>query len=300
MGSNGSGRLTEGTPGGAAISESGVARAASTTPGASPGTIQVEQQSPNFLNQIGEFPPQAPENLKDTAGRRVRLRAKPGATADIYGSGLASILNDTNGMVFPYQPTITYQQEVTYQNIEMVHTNQDFLAYTRTPALKLQVDGEFSVQNQAEGRYALACIHFLRMVSKMWFGGSSLESRMKQGTPPPVLLFDAYGQYMFNQLPVVLTQFSVTLPKDVDYVPVKIGSNGTTAQMAPQANDVYSALSLINSRSVSENTNVGYAWLPAVFSVTVQLTVQNTPKRLRAFDMAKFRDGWLLKGGGWV
>jgi hypothetical protein len=300
MGSNGSGGLTEGTPGGRMIVESGVARAASATPGASPGTIQVAQQSPNFLNQIGEFPPPAPQNLQDTAGRRVRLRAKPGATSTIYGSGLASILNSTNGMVFPYQPTITYQQEVTYQNIEMVHTNQDFLAYTRTPALKIQVDGEFSVQNQSEGRYALACIHFLRMVSKMWFGGSSLESRSKQGTPPPVLLFDAYGQYMFNQLPVVVTQFSVSLPKDVDYVPVKIGSAGTTAQAAPLASDIYSTMSMINSNNVSEDTSVGYAWLPALFTIQVQLTVQNTPQRLRAFDMARFRDGWLLKGGGWA
>ena len=279
---------------------SGVARAASTTPGASPGTIQVDQQSPSFLDQIGEFPPAAPQNLQDTAGRRVRLRAKPGATATVYGSGLASILTDTNGMVFPYQPAITYQQEVTYQNIEMVHTNQDFLAYTRTPALKLQVDGEFSVQNQAEGRYALACIHFLRIVSKMWFGGSSMEARSKQGTPPPVLLFDAYGQYMFNQLPVVVTQFSVTLPKDIDYVPVKIGSNGTTAQPAPQANDIYSAMGMINSNNVSRDTSIGYAWLPTLFGIQVQLTVQNTPQRLRSFDMAKFRDGWLLKGGGWV
>ena len=146
----------------------------------------------------------------------------------------------------------------------------------------------------------MACIHFLRMVTKMWFGGSSSESRMKQGTPPPVLLFDAYGQYMFNQLPVVVTQFSVTLPKDVDYVPIKIGSNGTTSQPAPQANELYSAMSMINSINISPDTSVGYAWLPAVFSIQVHLTVQNTPQRLRAFDMAKFRDGWLLKGGGWA
>ena len=87
--------------GGQTSIQSGTSRAAASTPGASPATLQVDQQSPNFLNQIGDFPPTAPENLQDTAGRRVRLRAKPGATSTVYGSGLASMLSRTNGMVFP-------------------------------------------------------------------------------------------------------------------------------------------------------------------------------------------------------
>jgi hypothetical protein len=278
------------------------ARVESATPGASPGSLQVNQQSPSFLNQIGD-PPKSPENLEDTGGRRVRLRFKPGAgIGNDVGSldGIMAPIQSTRGMVFPYQPVITYQQEVTYQNIEMVHTNQDFLAYTRTPALKLQVDGEFTVQNQAEGRYALACIHFLRTVSKMWFGGSSSVAVQKQGTPPPVLLFDAYGQYMFNQLPVVVTQFTVTLPKEIDYVPVKILTNSSNSQPTPVANSDYNNFSNINSKNINQSNETGYAWLPALFNIQVQLTVQNTPQRLRAFDLSKFRTGELLRGGSWV
>ena len=158
-------------------------------------------------------PPAAQQNLTDTAGRRVRLRPKPNAMSQVLGStGLMQPLKDT-GLIFPYQPTITYSQDVTYVNLATVHANQDIYSYSHTPALKLTVDGDFTVQNQTEGMYALAAIHFLRTVSKMDFGSGS-----NPGQPPPVLLFDAYGQWMFNALPVIVTQFSVTLPKDVDYV----------------------------------------------------------------------------------
>jgi len=245
-------------------------------------------------------PPQAPENLNDAGGRRVRLRPKPAAVDQIYGSGGPMLpLYSTKGMVFPYQPTITYSQDVTYQSMDLTHTNQEILSYVRTPAVKFQVDGDFTVQNQTEGLYALACIHFLRTVSKMDFG-----SGPNPGTPPPVLLFDGYGQYMFNALPVVLTQFAVTLPKDVDYVPILV-SQKTEFQTASSimsnsmaAGDVAAAFSNINKTSLDKDSN--YAWLPSVFTITVQLTVQNTPQRLRRFNINDFRSGALLKQGSWV
>ena len=263
--------------------------------------LQTAMQSLYFLQDLGAAP-SAPENLQDTAGRRVRLRAKPGSTDMVYGTGIMSPLLTTKGVVFPYQPTITYQQDVTYTPMELVHTNQDFQSYTRTPALKLAVDGQFTVQSQEEGAYAMACIHFLRTSTKMWFGGAQgSEAEKYQGTPPPVLLFDAYGQYMFNALPVIITQFSVTLPNDVDYVPVKIDNVDGGSPQPARPNELYEVLNSINDTNInSQVSEGGYAWLPALFNIQVQLTVQNTPRRLRAFDLSQFRDGSLLRGGTWV
>jgi len=255
---------------------------------------------PNFINSIGDPPTaNAKENISDAAGRRVRLRPKPGtAVAQTYGSagGLMTPLLATNGMIFPYQPTITYQQEVNYQTMEMVHTNQDFHVYQRTPALKLQVEGEFTVQSSKEGQYALACIHFLRTVTKMYFGGQTGATAGLSGTPPPVLLFDAYGTYMFNALPVIVTSFTVGLPKDVDYVPVLF--NGSSSLSQNPASVASATFDNINSTSLQGND--GYAWLPAIFSMTVNLVVQNTPARLKAFDLDQFRTGALLTKGTWV
>lgn len=256
-------------------------------------------------------------NDSDAAGRRVRLRPKPNAISQVYGTGggLLEPLRATNGMIFPYQPTITYSQDVNYTTIDMVHTNQEFYAYTRTNAVKLTVSGQYTVQNQTEGIYSLACIHFLRTVTKMYFGQGA-----RVGTPPPVLLFDAYGQYMFNQLPVIVTNFSVSLPNDVDYVPVDLAYVGLTAEGGVKTNLYREISSLVErtpalrsqanvqnymySTTTSQRKNLtsssGYVWLPAVFNIDVSLTVQNTPSTLRQFDLDKFRTGSLLKGGKWI
>lgn len=253
-------------------------------------------------------------NDSDSAGRRVRLRPKPTGAGDIYGTGgLLAPLRQTNGMVFPYQPVITYQQDVNYTAIEMVHTNQEFYAYNRTNAVKLTVSGKFSVQNQTEGIYSLACIHFLRTVTKMWFGKSP-----NSGTPPPVLIFDAYGQYMFNQLPVIVTTFSVSLPDDVDYVPVDLANTAASGKntsntfnndgflitKTPDVAAYRQSQNLMYNNTLLKRNNLnsgaGYIWLPSVFTIDVSITVQNTPYRLRQFDMSQFRTGALLKGGKWL
>jgi hypothetical protein len=253
-------------------------------------------------------------NDSDAQGRRVRLRPKPLAASQIYGgNGLLQPLRSTNGMVWPYQPTITYESQVDYSNIDMVHVNQEILAYTKTPAIKLSVSGQFSVQNQQEGIYALAAIHFMRTVTKMYFGtGANL------GTPPPVLLFDAYGQYMFNQLPVIVTNFGVELPNDIDYVPVNLDNLPTYTQIQSQTNtpgysktqttpqlqsfnDASNAAYIASSMFQSSlQGSSGYVWLPAVFTLSVGITVQNTAQRLRAFNLDEFRTGALMKQGKWI
>jgi hypothetical protein len=229
-------------------------------------------------------------NQSDSSGRRVRLRAKPAAVQKIYGnSPILSPLVDTNGMIWPYQPTITYQQQTDYKSMELTHSNQDIYAYHRTPSLTLTVEGEFSVQNQQEGKYAIACIHFLRTVTKMNFGADDPY----KGTPPPVLLFDAYGSYMFNQLPVIVTQFTVGLPKDVDYVPIDLSQSSLPDTTTGSWVDLTSPY--LGSRTQDQTL-----WLPSVFNIQVTIIVQNSPTKLRSFNLETFRTGQLVKAGGWV
>jgi hypothetical protein len=260
-------------------------------------------------------------NDSDSAARRVRLRPKPAATSQIYGaSGLMNPLQSTNGLVWPYQPLISYQQDVEYSPSAMVHSNQEIMSYNRTRAVTLTVDGSFTVQNQTEGLYAIACIHFLRTVSKMYFGQSS-----NPGTPPPVLFFDAYGQYMFNQLPVIVTTFTVGLPNDVDYVPVdmsglqvaNIVNNVVPSALQTIYSNVQQVQSLVsNTPSLTNLSDLSpgatitkftqtlgggpYIWLPSVFDISVGLTVQQTPAKLTSFNLDSFRSGALLKKGGWL
>ena len=253
-------------------------------------------------------------NDSDARSRRVRLRPKPDGAIQIYGSnGILQPLRSTNGLVWPYQPAIEYTQTVDYQAIDLVHVNQEIMSYTKTPAPKFGVSGQFSVQNQQEGAYALAAIHFMRTVTKMYFGSSDPNA----GTPPPVLLFDAYGQYMFNQLPVIVTQFKHELPADVDYVPIDLNNiqvlsqsqantnipGNSRLQRTPQissydnvANSALMTARMFRSDLGSDN----YIWLPSVFTLSCELTVQNTATRLKAFNLDSFRTGELMKQGRWI
>lgn len=274
-------------------------RTASATPGASAGETQMLQGEPSVVvpqNQLGLDM----ANIVDAGGRRTRLRPKPGAQAQIYGPDnaiQALILTKTKGMVWPYQPTITYSQEVDYQSMDLVHTNQEILSYQRTKAIKFTVDGVFTVQSNNEGLYALACIRFLQTVTKMYFGGTDGSSSSGlQGTPPPVLLFDSLGQYMFNCLPVVVNSFTVGLPNDCDYVPVNTKELGIIPDTG--LNSVPNQVSRVTQQSLKQSTDI--AWLPAIFNIQVVMTVQNTPKKLRQFDLDRFRTGELIRNGGWI
>jgi hypothetical protein len=48
-----------------------------------------------------------------------------------------------------------------------------------------------------------------------------------RGTPPPLLYLSGLGEYQFDNHPVVLTNFTYTLPNDVDYINA-YPSGGTT------------------------------------------------------------------------
>jgi hypothetical protein len=251
----------------------------------------------NFPNQTG----------KD---RKVSLRPKPGGAARVYGSGLLTPIKNTDGLVWPYTPSITYNQPVNYQTMTTVHANQDFHVYGNTPAVSLQVAGDFTVQNQLEGWYAHAALHFFRTVTKMNFGDSDPNA----GTPPPVLLFNAYGPFVFNDVPVIVKDFTVEFPDSVDYVEVKINGMGKTTTPAvparpeivireavPESNDgpgtpalprlVKPAREAIPAGT--KNAAQSYiVWLPSMFKITCTLIVQHNPKDLRSrFNLPEYING---------
>ncbi len=191
------------------------------------------------------------------------------ALGNFFGSGSFSAgsmgnilepLSATDGMVFPYTPTVDYSQSIDYTSYDPTHSNQEFFSYVRSRAPVIGVSGKFSIQNLDEARYALAAIHFCRVVSKMAFGQSE-----NAGTPPPVLLFSGYGDYVFNDLNVIMTNFSISYPEDIDYIQIP-------------------------------NTN---SYLPAMFNINLGLVVQNTPAKQRSFNLGSFRNGSLLKNKGW-
>tara|TARA_B100001287_G_scaffold273906_1_gene278235 strand:- start:1389 stop:2006 length:618 start_codon:yes stop_codon:yes gene_type:complete len=151
------------------------------------------------------------------AENRARLILKPGARSIYFnGNSILTPLVPHHGIMFPIQPDITYSQSVSYTPYDLTHTNYTFQAYRNTPSPDIQLTCQFASVTDEEARYTYAVIHFLRSVTKMWFGANEGGSGVAPGTPPPVLLFSAFGQQQFSNIPVVVTQFSTTYDSNVD------------------------------------------------------------------------------------
>ena len=154
---------------------------------------------------------------------RVRISLPPNSKAfyqDPGWKGRQWPLMDT-GVIFPYTPTISITHAARYQEQALTHSNYKNYFYEGSDVSSITVTGDFTVQNQQEGEYVLACIYFFRAATKMFFGRSG---SYPVGTPPPIVFLDGYGDYYLPHVSCVITQFQHTMPADVDYIPL-IGLN---------------------------------------------------------------------------
>jgi len=128
------------------------------------------------------------------------------------------------GVVFPYTPQIVVQTRANYNSLQPTHSNYAFQAYQNSSLDSISIVGTFTAQNEGDGRYMLGAMHALRACTKMNFGASSYA-----GAPPPVLRLSGYGEYMFNDLPIVISSFFYTLNEDVDYLTIKDPTGATSS-----------------------------------------------------------------------
>jgi hypothetical protein len=177
-------------------------------------------------------------------------------------SEIFSPLADTGGLVFPYLPQITMSHSAVYSTIDTAHTNYPFYAYKNSQIDDIAISGQFTVQNEFEGRYWLAMNHFLRTVSKMYFGqGDNL------GNPPPICTLNGYGDFVYNNISCVVKQFTVEMSKDVDYIGVRIGG---------------------------QNSGSDVSYVPTLSNVTVTLLPVYSRTKIKSFNLTNFAKGELL------
>lgn len=198
--------------------------------------------------------------------RRIRIRPKSGIASFAKGSNILKPLIETNGFMFPYTPDVNIQRHAVYSTMNTVHSIQDYSSYTGTQSARATLEGTFTAQNQEEAQYMLACFHFMKTCTIMSFGKDS-NNVSTPGTPPPVLLLSGYGQYMMNDLPLIVDDFKMDLPADVDYITLSI--DGVTVN------------------------------LPVKTKMRVSGYVQNTPAKLRQFDWGEYVKGNLILKKGW-
>jgi hypothetical protein len=251
---------------------------------------------------------------------RVRLRLAPQATY-LYkddNNKLLQPLAASDGVVFPYMPSIQTSYNANYDLTDLTHSNYRGYFYKNSNIGDINITGVFTAQDTREANYLLAVIHFFRSATKMFYGQDP-----QRGAPPPLVYLSGLGEYQFNNHPCVIRSFTYSLPTDVDYIRTKpnnynINMNDRLIkqQVAP-ANSIASVInrlrnallpkgalpstgpqSLTVDQSVTNIDNSTY--VPTRIEIQVSLSpIQTRSQQSQQFSVEKFANGQLLKGGFW-
>lgn len=212
---------------------------------------------------------------------------------------------------FPYTPQLEYSHDVKYDAYSLTHTNYQPYAYTRSENPTISMSCKFSAHTVDHFRNSEQAIRFLRTYTKMNFGRTDPD----RGQPPRILRLFAFGQQMFNDVPVVISKFSMTFPEDIDYVQGEFSSDGNFKGISTRDNRLPSNEAGKDPRtqgagggqSTAEYANndpqridrQSYSlYLPILFTVNISLLVQqNLSKTVNEFNLNDFASGQLIRKG---
>ena len=172
-----------------------------------------------------------------------------------YKSEDAGILAPLSGrgIIFPYTPTISVTHSARYGAQTLTHSNYTNYSYEGSEVQSISITADFTAQDNDEALYVLACLHFFRSSTKMWFGGNGGSN---VGNPPPVVFLNGYGSNYFPNVPCVVTSFQHTMPPDVDYIQAYSSNTvtmiPTTSQMVISLQPIYSRKNIFNSFDLDE------------------------------------------------
>ena len=221
--------------------------------------------------------------FKKPVNRDWRVRLSVPNVTSFKASPLLSPLKKTNGLVFPFTPTIIVAHSANYQAIAPTHTNCPYFAYQNSQVDQLVITGDFFVQNGVEAEYWVAALHYLRSATKMFYGGEAETL----GAPPPVVKLNGYGDFIFKDVPVVITNFTVDLPQDVDYIATGLGDAFTIEKSVSGA-----AGQMINEKRDS------VSWAPTQSLITVTVQPIYSRREIEKFSLQNYVKGEYIKNGG--
>jgi hypothetical protein len=245
---------------------------------------------------------------------RVRLTVPGGTIFD--SSPVFKPLKEAGGLVFPYTPQINIGASAKYDTITPVHNNYPFQAYQSSAPDQISIIAPFLVENSAEAQYWIATVHFLRAASKMFTGDST-----PAGNPPVILALNGYGEYVFKNVPVVLTNFTVTLDAASDYISTIPSAAGASALSSPfsQAAGVLSSVataqnakqkvesiigaaktakSILTNNALGANFSGPSSHVPTKSSFTITLQPIYSRESVRTFSLNKFVNGDYMTSSG--
>jgi hypothetical protein len=192
---------------------------------------------------------------------RVRLSLADSATifykdTSTQNSIMAPLV-ETNGVIWPYTPSIQVSHVANYSTAVLTHSNYSAHFYNNSDVSDITVSGEFTVQSVEEGQYLMAAIYFLRSATKMFFGQGA-----NVGSPPPILFLDGYGSHYFPHVPCVVTNFTHNLSNDVDYLQVPITQTSLQDVTLTAPDNPNGAVSYLDNDGMKYIPNMGRGTSP--------------------------------------
>jgi hypothetical protein len=244
------------------------------------------------LARLGQLPAGAEETYEnytpiswnsgsESSGQdwRVRLHLPTGISSFANSPILQPLYDSNNSMVFPTTPQILVSHSANYNSMAPTHSNYSHPIYQNSTVEDITISSEFPVENEADGRYWIATVHFLRSITKMFYGNSS-----NLGAPPPLVHLSGYGDFVFDRVPCVVKLFTLDLPDNVDYIQVPISTSedlATTPELA------------------RVNVPGGYSYVPTLSRINITISPTYSRDTTRRFSLDSFvQGGYIGKGQG--
>lgn len=280
--------------------------------GASSGT----KQEPNigFVPANGNGPAESDWRVRIGLADNAKIFYKDSASS----LSLLAPLIETNGVIFPYTPSISVTHSANYTSQSLTHSNYAMSFFKNSEVNDIQIQGDFTVQNEVEGQYLMAAVYYLRACTKMFFGQGA-----NAGQPPPIVFLNGYGSHYFPNVPCVITSFTHTLPPDVDYLQIPINTTTLEEVEASGASEQFGKVNLFDDGKGNLSTNsyapdfnrdtkprattkktqfstmTTYTRLPTQSNISLTVRPIYSRKNLHDnFNLDKFAAGGLLGGNG--
>lgn len=223
-------------------------------------------------------------------------------------SPLLSVLGNNlfKGVRFPTTPSVFMSHSANYDARAVIHNNYPYYAYQNSQVDSMTINGSFPVMNATDGQHWLATVHFLRTVTKMYYGSGN-----NQGNPPPTCKLNGYGDYIFQNVPVIITNFTVDFRADVDYIGVTVNATDTETLLPGGTMQIEGMTSVVGGGSnlsfnqtktyspVNQQVQAGSTnYVPTDSMITVQcVPIYSRNKISNDFNLKAFASGDLAKKG---
>lgn len=249
-----------------------------------------------------------------------RVRLSLANWSSFKSSPVLQPLKDAGGLIFPYTPSITIASSASYSKIDTTHTNYSFQAFKSSDPGSISITAPMYVEDATQGLYWIAMVHYLRSLTKMFAG-----SDPKAGNPPPIVMLNGYGNYVFKNVPVIVTNFNTTLDEKSDYIGVNVvgsaagavegvadsvgglagslggalggiipGASGIADTVSTIAGGIGQVAAIAGTFGIGGTTSGGVTHVPTKSSFSVTLQPVYSRKSARNFSLDRFVTGGYL------